>query len=186
MAILATGRPPEDSLLPGYQVISLFILKAWLFRQTIRFYQYRHRVRLVAEYFSVERNLAVLALILFGLDVYLLDLQYYLRLLPFSEQLPTLVDLTGNVDDSDEWRIRLETEADELIVVISAADRSGSVTLKVVGEEDVVVVLTAGAALTNLTEVASAVRCWRTTLSEEGPTNGGWPASISYSTQPRE
>ncbi|MEN8135437.1 MAG: M48 family metalloprotease [Thermodesulfobacteriota bacterium] len=76
-------------------MISLFILKAWLFRQTIRLYQYRQRIRLVAEYFSVERNLVVLALILFGLDVYLLDLQYYLGLLPFSAQLPTLVDMAG-------------------------------------------------------------------------------------------
>jgi Zn-dependent protease with chaperone function len=95
MAILATGSPPEDSLLPGYQVVSLFILKAWLFRQTIRFYQYRQKIRRLAEYFSAERNLVVLALILFGLDVYLLDLQYYLGLLPFSRQLPTLVDMVG-------------------------------------------------------------------------------------------
>ncbi|MCK4837979.1 MAG: hypothetical protein KAS94_04200, partial [Desulfobulbaceae bacterium] len=72
MAILATGSRSEDSLLPGYQMISLFILKAWLFRQTIRLYLYRQRIRLVAEYFSVERNLAILALVFFGLDVYLL------------------------------------------------------------------------------------------------------------------
>ncbi len=95
MAILATGSRSEDSLLPGYQMISLFILKAWLFRQTIRLYLYRQRIRLVAEYFSAERNFALLALVFFGLDVYLLELQYYLRLLPFSEQLPTLMDLFG-------------------------------------------------------------------------------------------
>lgn len=95
IAILATGTPPEDALLPGYQVISLFLLKAWLFRQTIRLYLYRHKITRVAEYFSVERNFAILALFLFGLDVYLLDLQYYLRLLPFSEQLPTLMDIAG-------------------------------------------------------------------------------------------
>lgn len=95
IAILATGAPPEAPLLPGYQVVSLFLLKAWIFRQTIRLYLYRHRISRVADYFAVERNFAILALILFGMDVYLLDLQYYLHLLPFSEQLPTLVDLTG-------------------------------------------------------------------------------------------
>lgn len=95
MAILATGSLSADSLLSGYQIVSLFILKAWLFRQTIRFYLYRKRIRRVAEYFSVERNLAVLAIILFGLDVYLFDLRYYLNLLPFSEQLPTSVDMLG-------------------------------------------------------------------------------------------
>ncbi len=95
MAILATGRPPEDSFLSGYQVVALFILKAWLFRQTIRLYLSRHRIWRVSEYFSAERNLTFLALIFFGLDVYLLKLQYYPRLLPFSEQLPTLVDLFG-------------------------------------------------------------------------------------------
>lgn len=31
----------------------------------------------------------------------------------------------------------------------------------------------------------SAVRCWCTMLSTVGPVNGAWPASISYSTQPR-
>lgn len=97
ITILATTTPSEDALLPGYQVISLFLLKAWLFRQTIRFYLSRHKITRVADYFSVERNFAILALVLFGLDVYLLDLQYYLRLLPFSEQLPTMVDLAGIV-----------------------------------------------------------------------------------------
>ena len=31
---------------------------------------------------------------------------------------------------------------------------------------------------------ASAVRCWWTTFAAVGPVKGGWPASISYSTQP--
>jgi len=32
----------------------------------------------------------------------------------------------------------------------------------------------------------AAERCWRTRVSTVGPVNGGWPASISYRTQPSE
>ena len=37
----------------------------------------------------------------------------------------------------------------------------------------------------SVTGGGSTARCWWTTLSAVGPVNGGCPASISYSTQPR-
>jgi Zn-dependent protease with chaperone function len=97
MVILATGSTSELPALPGYQVFFLFILKAWLFRQTVRFSLARQKIRRLPDYFSTERNFAVLALFLFGLDVYLFDLQYYLGFLPLADRLPFLADLAGIV-----------------------------------------------------------------------------------------
>ncbi|MDF1577305.1 MAG: M48 family metalloprotease [Desulfobulbales bacterium] len=95
MAILATSTSPEGALLPDYQFFALFVGKLWFFRWFIRFARKRRKIIRVADYFSIERNLAVFALLLFGVDVYLLDLRYYLELPPFTEQLPFLADLGG-------------------------------------------------------------------------------------------
>lgn len=95
MVMLATGAYPERPLLPGYQFFALFAVKLWFFRGLIRYSRKRSRISRVADYFIIERNLAVLALVLFAVDVYLLDLRYFLNLLPFTEQLPTLAYLAG-------------------------------------------------------------------------------------------
>jgi len=95
MAILATNTPPDSPLLQGYQFLAVFTAKLWAYRWVVRFYRDRRRISRVADYFSSERNLAVLALVLFGVDIYLLDLGYYLDRLPFSKQLPSLVDMAG-------------------------------------------------------------------------------------------
>ena len=36
-----------------------------------------------------------------------------------------------------------------------------------------------------VTGLGFTLRCWYATLSAVAPVNGGWPASISYSTQPK-
>ena len=95
IVILATSEPLESSLVPGYQALLTFTIKMLFFWQTIRFFQRRLNALRSSEYFSLERGLSVLALILFSLDVYLLDLKYYLGLVPFSKQVPALVDLAG-------------------------------------------------------------------------------------------
>ncbi|MCA1764744.1 MAG: M48 family metalloprotease [Desulfobulbaceae bacterium] len=97
MAILATSTTPEGARLPEYQFIALFAIKLGLFRWLIRFSLNRSRISRVSDYFSLERNLAVLALVLFGVDVYLLDLRYYLNLLPFTAPLPSLAEFAGIV-----------------------------------------------------------------------------------------
>lgn len=95
LAILTVAGPPGPPVLPGFQVLLLFLLKAWLFWQTIRFYLRVKGIRSVPEYFAAERIFAVVALILFGLDVYLFDLRAYLALLPFSGQFPALATMAG-------------------------------------------------------------------------------------------
>lgn len=95
MAILATSGAPAGALFPGYQFLLFFVLKILIFRKIIRAYLGRKTIGRLAEYFGVERNLAILALILFGLDVYLFDLQYYLGLLPFSAAMPSLTTAAG-------------------------------------------------------------------------------------------
>ena len=97
MVILATSGPLESSPVPVYQALLTFTVKMLFFWQTIRFFQRRLDVLRSSEYFSLERGLSVLALVLFSLDVYLLDMKYYLGLVPFSKQVPALTDLAGLV-----------------------------------------------------------------------------------------
>jgi len=95
MVILATSGTLESSQVPGYQVLLTFAVKMFFFWQSARFFQKRRAVLRASEYFTLERGLSVLALVLFSLDVYLLDLKYYLGLVPFSKPVPVLADLAG-------------------------------------------------------------------------------------------
>lgn len=93
--MLATGGQSAESIFPVYQVVPLFAVKAWLFRQAVRLHLRGKKIRNLAAYFTVERNLTILALVVFGLDVYFLNLNHYFNLLPFSEELPSLTTITG-------------------------------------------------------------------------------------------
>lgn len=97
MAILATSAAPGSPLLAGYQFVALIALKLWFFARIVDFARRRTKIRRVADYFTLERNLAILALVFFAVDVYLLDLRYYLDLLPLTGQLPSLAYLAGIV-----------------------------------------------------------------------------------------
>ena len=97
IAILATSGPLDSTQVPVYQALLTFVAKMFFFWQTVRFVQKRRAVLRASQYFSLERGLSVLALVLFSLDVYLLDLKYYLGLVPFSKPIPALADLSGIV-----------------------------------------------------------------------------------------
>lgn len=77
------------------QTLTLFLLKGVAFWLLLRVYLGIRKVRSSADYFRAEGVLSVLAVLVFLADVYLLDLHYYLGLLPFTEQLPVLVSLVG-------------------------------------------------------------------------------------------
>lgn len=95
MVLLAINSPSAGLSIPSYQIVALFILKAWLFWQLVNGYQRFKVIKRLTEYFSAERILSLAALLLFGIDLYFLDLRYYLKLLPFSQQIPSLVIMSG-------------------------------------------------------------------------------------------
>jgi len=92
---LETGGITHAPGLPWAQVLSIFLLKGVVFWQSLRAYLFIRKIRAPADYFRAESTLSVLAVLVFLADVYLLDLHYYLGLLPFIKQIPVLASCAG-------------------------------------------------------------------------------------------
>ena len=87
-----TSLAPE---LPWMQAVAVFLVKGLIFRQLLRVYPATRKMRAPTDYFRAEASLSVLAVLVFLADVYLLDLHYYLRLIPFTKQMPVLASIAG-------------------------------------------------------------------------------------------
>ncbi len=95
IVVLATSTPLEDSLVPFHQASAVFVLKMFCFLFSVRIYLSRRKILRAADYFRAESFFSILALVFFAIDVYLLDLKYYLGLLPLTGALPFLADVAG-------------------------------------------------------------------------------------------
>jgi len=82
--------PPFAPALTGLLFAAKAMLYAWLVRRG-----FRRAAPLAAGYFAAEQRYSILALLFFGLDVYLLDVKYYLVGLPGAGLLPSLADYGG-------------------------------------------------------------------------------------------
>ncbi len=92
--IFSTASVPQAPTLPGWIMVLLSMgLLLGLSRLAAR--QYRRTLGLATRYFRAEKRLSILAVLLFGVAVYGLDLKYYLQ--PFSAggRLPVLTDGAG-------------------------------------------------------------------------------------------
>lgn len=94
---LETGEISRSPDISWVQALAIFLLKGVLFWQSLRVYLLVRKIQASADYFRAECVLSVLAVLVFLVDVYLLDLHYYLGLLPFIKQLPALAGLAGLV-----------------------------------------------------------------------------------------
>lgn len=83
--------------LPWLPALSIFLLKLVAFWLSIRVSLVARKIKTSADYFRAASTLSVLAILVFLVDVYLLDLHYYLGLLPFFKQIPLLTSLIGLV-----------------------------------------------------------------------------------------
>lgn len=81
--------------LPWVQALAFFLLKGVVFWQSLRVYPAIRKMRAPVDYFRAEATLSVLAVLVFLADVYLLDLHYYLGLMPFIKQMPVLASIAG-------------------------------------------------------------------------------------------
>jgi Zn-dependent protease with chaperone function len=93
--ILATSSTPEQPGSPALMTLLLFIAKALLYHQLARRAFRRPQAARASDYFATEQKLSILAVIFFAVDVYLLDLQFYLARLPLVDHLPMLTSLGG-------------------------------------------------------------------------------------------
>lgn len=93
--LFSTGSTPHAPHFPPPLGLLIFLAKAGVFWQGIRFFFARQRVRRSSNYFSAEQRGSILAILFTAIDIYLLDCQYYFALLPFSRSLPSLGNLAG-------------------------------------------------------------------------------------------
>ncbi len=93
--ILATRGVPEEPQFSGLVTLLLLGVKTALFFGLCH-HHFRRRPPVEASaYFGTEQRLALMAILNFAVDVYLLDIQYYFTTIPGTAALPTLIPYAG-------------------------------------------------------------------------------------------
>ncbi len=95
--ILSTRAVPAEPQLPAVAALLFFLLKAAGYFLLARHLFRRNRQAGEPEYFATEQKLSILAILSFGLDIYLLDAAYYFAKLPLAAALPTITQWGGLV-----------------------------------------------------------------------------------------
>ncbi|EKD36070.1 MAG: hypothetical protein ACD_75C01650G0001 [uncultured bacterium] len=86
---------PEYPLLPGWQALALLALLFVLYnRIAVRLFA-RPQASRTAGYFRTEKQLSILALLFFGVTIYVCDPKYYLSFLSLGNTMPALVNFAG-------------------------------------------------------------------------------------------
>ncbi|MBU0729832.1 MAG: M48 family metalloprotease [Proteobacteria bacterium] len=93
--ILTTNTVPDTPQTPLNIALFIFVLKGFLYHLAARRWFAGKSMASAAQYFSAEQKLAILAIASLAIDVYFLDFKYYIAKLPFTGQLPVLIDLGG-------------------------------------------------------------------------------------------
>jgi Zn-dependent protease with chaperone function len=93
--ILTTSSVPEAPRVEPSLALFLFLAKGLLFQQLAHRAFRRRRLDRASRYFATEQKLSIAAIFFFAIDVYVLDLKFYLTRLPFTDKMPTLVYLGG-------------------------------------------------------------------------------------------
>jgi len=86
-----TGSP----FLPDWASGSFLVLSLIGYGRSVRFLHKRAGNHSSAAYFKVEQQASVLAIVFFGLTVYVCDLKVYLSVLSWKQALPSLVNVAG-------------------------------------------------------------------------------------------
>lgn len=86
---------PEVPLLPGWQALLLFLLLVAGYNRLAGKLFGREIAFRSAGYFQTEKQLSAVALVAFGVTVYVCDSKYYLSLLSFGNSTPALVNISG-------------------------------------------------------------------------------------------
>ncbi|MBW2472109.1 MAG: M48 family metalloprotease, partial [Deltaproteobacteria bacterium] len=93
--IFATGSVPDEPQIPFAAAFIIFILKGVTYQYLVHNAHAGKRVTYDKKYFSVEHKYSLLAIFIFAIDVYVLDIKYYLDFLSLNGHLPALLSLGG-------------------------------------------------------------------------------------------
>jgi len=92
--ILSTNSVPAKPQIPLAVALGLFVMKGLIYRGWL-LRLFPNGMSSGSRYGKAERNGAILAIVFFSIDVYLLDAQFYFGQLPLSHKLPALADLAA-------------------------------------------------------------------------------------------
>lgn len=93
--IFSTGNIPDEPQIPFVGALIIFLLKGAAFHFFVHQAHRRHRATSERHYFAVEQKASLLAIFIFAIDVYLLDIKYYLDFLSIKGHLPVLLSVAG-------------------------------------------------------------------------------------------
>lgn len=93
--ILTSNSPADHPQFGGLAALAIFLVKLALYRDLIGRVFAPTKVAQASAYGTAERQGAILAILCFSLDVYLLDCQYYFRLIPGAKALPVIESLAS-------------------------------------------------------------------------------------------
>jgi Zn-dependent protease with chaperone function len=91
--IFSTGSIPDEPQLPFTAALLLFLGKGAAYHYFV--YHAHGRASNEKHYFAIEQKFSILAIFIFAIDVYLLDIKYYLSFLSVNGHLPVLLSLGG-------------------------------------------------------------------------------------------
>jgi Zn-dependent protease with chaperone function len=92
--VFSTNTPAAKPPLPPILTLAAFVASAWGFSR-IASRMFSRSASGSTAYFSVEKRLSILAVLVFMGFVYLLDLKYYLAPISLGGSLPVLADVAG-------------------------------------------------------------------------------------------
>lgn len=92
--VFSTNTPAAKPLLPPILTLAAFVASAWGFSH-IASRMFSRSASGSTDYFTVEKKLSILAVLVFMGFVYLLDLKYYLNPLSLDGSLPVFADIAG-------------------------------------------------------------------------------------------
>ena len=93
--IFSTGSVPDAPQIPFTAALIIFIAKGGAYHYLVGHAHSKGRVSNDKQYFSVEQKFSLLAIFIFAIDVYLLDIKYYFSFLSLGGNLPALLSLGG-------------------------------------------------------------------------------------------
>jgi Zn-dependent protease with chaperone function len=93
--IFSTGSVPDEPQVPMGAALVAFIFKGAVYHYLVYRAHEPSRVSNDKQYFAIEQKFSILAIFIFAIDVYVLDIKYYLSFLSLNGNLPVLLSLGG-------------------------------------------------------------------------------------------
>jgi Zn-dependent protease with chaperone function len=93
--IFSTGSIPDAPQIPFTAALIIFLAKGGAYHYLLHHAHSKGRVSNDKQYFAIEQKFSLLAIFIFAIDVYLLDIKYYFSFLSLNENLPALLSLGG-------------------------------------------------------------------------------------------